>query len=229
MKRRANFLVPIILALCATAVAADEPRLTPAEVSQAADAAARRQGYDLSAYTRGEATYDSVSKTWGINYRLKSAKADPSGQGILSVDINDTTGFASTRFWLATPTPASPAYTPSSWEVVFPVLYIAGGVLLAFAPFDSKHERSRWARFTFALTAVILVFVGTSELLRHYRLWIFSAQIEHGFSDTLAVLRGVVLGFLVALILSGELRGRKLARNEGPNQALQPTAGRSDV
>jgi hypothetical protein len=114
-------------------------------------------------------------------------------------------------------------------DPVFYAVYIAGGVLLAFAPFDRKHTRSRWAQVTFLITALVLLLVGTSELLRHYRVWILSPQMEHGFSHTLAVLRGVVLGFLLALAFSGELGGRKLASDKRPNQALQPTADRSDV
>ena len=219
--------VSIILAVCACAVvAADEPRLTPADVGRAADGAARQQGYDLKAYSRGESSYDPVSKTWGVNYRLKSSKSASGSEGVLSVDVNDATGFTSTRFWLASPTPAPPASAPSNIEPFFYMVYIAGGVLLAFAPFERKRTRSPWARATFLLTAFVLLFIGTSELLRHYRIWTLSPQIEHGFSHTLAVLRGVVLGFLVALAFSGELAGRKLASDEGPNQALQPTVDR---
>jgi hypothetical protein len=103
------------LFVCA-AVAADEPRLTPADVRRAADAAARQQA-DLKAYTRGEPSYDPVSKTWGINYRLRSFASPSAGQGILSVDVSDTTGLASVRFWLATPTPSPP--TPSRFSKRF--------------------------------------------------------------------------------------------------------------
>ena len=143
--------------------------------------------------------------------------------------VSDTTGFTSTTFWLASPTLAPPASTPSNFETIFYIVYVLGGVLLAFAPFERKRTRSPWARLTFLLAAFLLLFVGTSELLRHYRIWTVSPQMEHGFSHTLAVLRGVVLGFFLALAFSGELTGRKIPRDEGPNQALQPTAGRSDV
>jgi hypothetical protein len=194
-----------------------------------AEAEARQQGYDLKVYTRGDPSYDPVSKTWFVNYRLKSSQSASSSHGVLSVDVSDTTGFASTTFWLATPTPAPPASPASTLEPVFYAVYVASGVLLAFAPFHRKHTRSAWAQVTFFLTAVILLFIGTSELLRHYRIWTLSPQMEHGFSHTLAVLRGVVLGFFLALAFSGELTGRKIPSDEGPNQALQPTAGRSDV
>jgi hypothetical protein len=112
---------------------------------------------------------------------------------------------------------------------VFFSLYIAGGVVLALAPFERKPARSGWARATLVLSALILVFIGTSELLRHYGVWTLSAQIEHGFSHTLTMLRGVVLGFLLALAFAGELGGRKIAADQTPNHAMQRTAPRSDA
>jgi len=232
MKPHAHFSACVVLAFFCCAfriVAADEPRLTSADVRQAADAAVRQQGHDLKAYTRGEPSYDPVSKTWSVNYRLKSSQSLASSEGVLSVDVNDATGFTSTRFWLASPTPAPAASTASSLEPVFYAIYFAGGVLLAFAPLERKRTRSPWAQVTLLLSALTLLFIGTSELLRHYHVWVLSPQMEHGFSHTLVTLRGVVLGFLLSLALSGQLAGRKLASDERPNQTLQPTAGRSDV
>jgi hypothetical protein len=112
---------------------------------------------------------------------------------------------------------------------VFWAIYIGGGVILALAPFERKRTRTEWARAALLLTAVLLAFVGTAELLRYYRLWVLSPQMEHGFSYTLAVLRGVVVGFLLSLAFSGELGGRKVSLADRPNQALEPTASRSDV
>jgi hypothetical protein len=229
MRPRADYLAAIALALYAyAAVAADEPRMTLEEVRQSADAAARQHA-DLKSYTRVEPSYDPVGKTWGVNYRLKSSAPASSGHGVLSVEISDTTGFASTRFWLAMPTPAPPAAIPPKSELILSWCELAGGLVLAFVPFYRTHTRARWAQIVFLLTALLLFFVGTSELLRHYRVWTPSPQIEHGFSYTLANLRGVILGFLLVLILSGELTGRKVLTDQRPNQSLQPTPGRSDV
>jgi peptidoglycan/LPS O-acetylase OafA/YrhL len=98
----------------------------------------------------------------------------------------------------------------STIDVATYVLFVVGGLILAAAPFDRKRTRSGWARGLFACVAALLVFVGVSELLRHYRLWVLSPQVEHGFSYTLILFRGVVLGFLLALVVSGELAGRKI-------------------
>ena len=93
-------------------------------------------------------------------------------------------------------------------------LYVTGGVLLAFAGFDRKRLRSAWARGVLALSAAILVFVGVAELLRHYALWVLSPTHEYGFSYTLEGLRGVVMGFFLALLFSGELAGRRLSQHD---------------
>jgi hypothetical protein len=102
----------------------------------------------------------------------------------------------------------------STVDVSIYALYVLGGAVLTIVPFDRDHQRSDWARGLFALAAVLLLFIGASELLRHYGIWVLSSQIEHGFAHTLAVLRGVVLGFLLALVFSGELVGRKIVRRE---------------
>lgn len=93
-------------------------------------------------------------------------------------------------------------------------LYVIGGVLVAFAPFDRKHQRSRWARGLLALSAALLIFVGVAELLRHYSLWVLSETHERAFSYTLEGLRGVVIGFFLALLFSGELAGRRVPQHD---------------
>jgi hypothetical protein len=127
MRARVFVYLAMTLALCArVAFTAAEPRLTPAEVRRLADTAARQQT-DLRAYTRGQPSFDPVSKNWGVNYRLKASAPDSPSRGILSVSVSDTTGFASTRFWLATPTPPIPARTQVRASFTLPL------VLLGFA------------------------------------------------------------------------------------------------
>jgi len=93
-------------------------------------------------------------------------------------------------------------------------LYVVGGVILAFAPFDRKHQRSRWARGLLALSAALLVFVGVAELLRHYSVWVLSPTHEHAFSDTLEGLRGIIIGLFLSLVFSGELAGRRVSQHD---------------
>jgi hypothetical protein len=93
-------------------------------------------------------------------------------------------------------------------------LYVVGGVVLVFAPFDRKHQRSRWAKGLLALAGLILIFVGVSKLLRHYTIWVLSPTHEHAFSGTLEGLLGIVMGLFLALLFSGELAGRRVSQTD---------------
>lgn len=93
-------------------------------------------------------------------------------------------------------------------------IYVVGGGILIFTPFDRKHQRSRWAKGLFVLSAALLMFVGIAELLRHYSVWVLSPTHEHSFSGTLDELRGIVLGLFLSLFFSGELAGRSAPRHD---------------
>ena len=90
------------------------------------------------------------------------------------------------------------------------VLYIIGGIILLFVRLERTRIRSGWAQGVIVLAGLLLAFVGTAELLRHYRLWM--PQIEHGFAYTLTLLQGTALGLFLATIFSGELAGRKIPK-----------------
>ena len=62
------------------------------------------------------------------------------------------------------------------------VLYIIGGIILLFVRLERTRIRSGWAQGVIVLAGLLLAFVGTAELLRHYRLWMPAPQIEHGFA-----------------------------------------------
>ena len=116
MPPRGQFYITVFIVLCAVvAAAADNPHLTPSDVLRVADAVAGRHA-DLRSYKRGEPSYDPISKTWGVDYRLKSVAAQSTGQPVISVSVSDETGFGSTRFWLAplSPTPPMPPASPAS-------------------------------------------------------------------------------------------------------------------
>ena len=116
MPPRGQFYITVFIVLCAVvAAAADNPHLTPSDVLRVADAVADRHA-DLRSYKRGEPSYDPISKTWGVDYRLKSVAAQSTGQPVISISVSDETGFGSTRFWLAplSPTPPMPPASPAS-------------------------------------------------------------------------------------------------------------------
>ena len=116
MPSRGQFYSTVFIVLCAVVAAvADNPHLTPSDVLRVADAVADRHA-DLRSYKRGEPAYDPISKTWGVDYRLKSVAAQSTGRPVISVSVSDETGFGSTRFWLAplSPTPPMPPASPRS-------------------------------------------------------------------------------------------------------------------
>jgi hypothetical protein len=94
------------------------------------------------------------------------------------------------------------------------VLYVIGGVVLMFAPFVRGRARSRWANSLLAASALLLVFKGGVPLLTYYHLWTPSPVIQRGLPHTLATVGGIILGFLLAVAFSGELRGRTRSKHE---------------
>src|SRR4051812_19235813 len=93
--------------------------------------------------------------------------------------------------------------------VIAYMLYVVGGIALMFVPLGRKRTRSRWANNLLTASAVLLVLKGGVQLLTYYQLWTLSPAIQSGLPHTLDAIGGVVLGFLLALIVSGELVGRK--------------------
>jgi hypothetical protein len=89
------------------------------------------------------------------------------------------------------------------------VLYLIGGIVLLFVPFRSRRIRSRWAKSLLVASALLLILKGAVELLTHLRVWTPSAVMQRGLPHTLAMVDGVVLGFLLSLAFSGQLAGQK--------------------
>lgn len=74
------------------ATSAAVPSLTAAEVIGLADAEARRQGYNVSAYQRSQADYTAADETWSVSY--DQTNAEGAGKH-LSVSVEDKTKKAS--------------------------------------------------------------------------------------------------------------------------------------
>jgi hypothetical protein len=60
-----------------------------------------------------------------------------------------------------------------------------------------------------AVSAGLLVIDGTIELLRYHAIWIPAPNVQRGLPHTIDFMRGIGLGFLIALVSSGELEGKK--------------------
>jgi hypothetical protein len=94
-------------------------------------------------------------------------------------------------------------------RLTFYCFYILGGVCFLALPFDRRRVRSMWASRLGAVTGALLVCMGVVGVLERSGVWLPPAHANYALTrDTL---RGMVLGFLLALICSGELRGRKIS------------------
>jgi hypothetical protein len=98
--------------------------------------------------------------------------------------------------------------------VLADVLFVIGGLVLVWLTFDRKRVRTRWAKCLMAASAVSIVLKGGVHLLVYYHFWTPSPIIQRGLPQTMATLGGIILGFLLAVAFSGELRGRKRSQHE---------------
>ena len=152
MTSSAHLYVTILIALFAvSAVVADNPHLTPSAVLRVADAVAGRHA-DVRSYKRAEPSYDPASKTWDVEYRLKSVAPQSTGQPVLSVSVSDETGFGSTKFWLATvtpkpPTPSAPPRSATRFPII-KVLLVALTVAILIWSFTRVLVRAPTAAMT---------------------------------------------------------------------------------
>ena len=90
------------------------------------------------------------------------------------------------------------------------ILLILGGAFFVGISFSRRRLRSRWARGLLIVTGTLLVVMEAVDLLRYYALWMPSGSIQHAVLSMIPIVEGIVLGLLIALILSGELAGRKI-------------------
>jgi hypothetical protein len=90
-------------------------------------------------------------------------------------------------------------------HTVLHFIYLVGAICFIVFPFDRSRVRAPWARWVFwTVAAIILVLAvdGFAENLQLLRPVLQSS------------LRGFVLGLLFALIVSGQLSGRKISAND---------------
>ena len=88
------------------------------------------------------------------------------------------------------------------------VIFLIGAICVALFPFDRSRIRAPWARWAFFTIAALTLFMGISGVGADLRLWP-SPNYSGGH---LSAIRGFILGLFFALIVSGQLRGRKASQ-----------------
>lgn len=94
-------------------------------------------------------------------------------------------------------------------SIVIDCIIIIGCALLGFVPFDKKRCRADWAKTVFLLISVIGIVKGSVILawdLGWFSIGSRGGQILWNYNSMTG---GVLIGLLLALIVSGELTGRK--------------------
>ena|ERR1051325_1412379 len=94
------------------------------------------------------------------------------------------------------------------------VLYLLASVGCFVAPFQRLRLRASWSRWALLIVGVLLVGMGAIGLASDFHVPLAEEAHSRGFYGGLSMIRGVVVGLLVALLLSGELVGKKVFGNE---------------
>jgi hypothetical protein len=95
--------------------------------------------------------------------------------------------------------------------------------LFACALLERRRVRQRWAKSSFVIIAVVGPAIGLCQLGLDAGWIAVGENASRGFRSTLSSGRGLMLGVVLALAMSGELRGRRTEKL--PNKAPEPPPG----
>ena len=94
-------------------------------------------------------------------------------------------------------------------KILIDCLLIAGFCCFAYAPFEKKRIRARWAKSIFAISAIIGIAKGVFGLARDSGWLVLGSETGRRLEGWLGMVSGLLLGFIFSLILSGQLSGTK--------------------
>lgn len=93
--------------------------------------------------------------------------------------------------------------------VVLDWVIITGCVFLIFYAFDNRRIRARWASCILIASGLIGVAAHVLSLMLDMHWLMLSRQADYGFHVGYFTVNGIILGWLFALIFSGQLSGSK--------------------
>jgi|ERR1035438_1310337 hypothetical protein len=108
-------------------------------------------------------------------------------------------------------------------HIIIGSIQIIGFAILAYAPFDRRRVRARWANFTFGICSVVGIVRGVADLARGFDWLALTSQASRRFDSYYDLAGGLLLGFLFSLFFSGQMSGKKQDMKHPPNTALEPT------
>ena len=86
---------------------------------------------------------------------------------------------------------------------------ITGSLWFIFAVFDRRRRRAQWARLVLGVSGIIGVAYGVTDLMLDARWLVLSDDNQYAVHTLLHHMCGLLLGFLLSVIIAGEIRGSK--------------------
>ena len=103
-------------------------------------------------------------------------------------------------------------------QVVLDCVVIVGCTVLMFVPFSNDRVRDRWAKIvTFAIGLVGVICYSTYLMLDMHWL-VLNSHSSYEVYRQLSFANGLLLGWLTALVISGQVFRRKPPENEHLNR-----------
>jgi hypothetical protein len=96
-----------------------------------------------------------------------------------------------------------------STGILFDCAFIVGFALLALNALDRKRIRAPWAKLLFMICAVVGIAKGGIGLAWDLGWFTLATEASRRLDGYSYLVGGLLLGFLISLIVSGELLGHK--------------------
>jgi hypothetical protein len=94
------------------------------------------------------------------------------------------------------------------------IIYFGSAVAFVVVPFQRSRSRAAWARRIFFTIAGLFMVLAVSGISLDFELWNPSRRLRFDLPRYFEGLRGFLLGCFFVLLVSGELLGKKILRDE---------------
>jgi len=98
--------------------------------------------------------------------------------------------------------------------IIFDLVFIIGFAYFVFVPFGAKRLRAPWAKVVFIVCGLVGTIKGPVGLGLDMNWLVVSNSAGSVLDKALTQIGGLLLGFMLSLIFSGQLLGTKAAPND---------------